>query len=67
MDKLLAYLMARLKDEDGKTSYRDGLLNSYAYETGVSIRTLREYVDVLCSAGLISLGAYYNPTISLVK
>ncbi len=43
IDKLLGYLLGRLNEEDDKTAYRDTLLNSYAYESGISIRTLREY------------------------
>ena len=51
IDDLLAYLLPRLEAEESKGVYRNGLLNAYSYESGISIRVLREYVDVLSAAG----------------
>lgn len=53
IDELLAYLLPRLEAEEPKGVYRNGLLNAYSYESGISIRVLREYVDVLSAAGKI--------------
>ena len=53
IDELLEYLLVKLDAEDGKQAYRRKLLNAYSYESGISIRVLREYVDVLSAAGKI--------------
>lgn len=67
IDKLLGYLLARLNEQEGKGVYRDKLLNAYAYDSGVSIRTLREYTKILIDSDLIKSNRdYVWPLLSLV-
>ena len=67
IDKLLVYLLTRLNAEERKSVYRNRTLNTYAYESGLSIRTLREYTGILNSANLIKVsGPYHSPVIGLV-
>lgn len=68
IDELLEYLLTKLKSEAPESVDRNGLLNAYSYESGISIRILREYVDVLAAAGKIHQDrSGHWPSLSLVK
>lgn len=66
--RLLDYTLVLLNDSEEKWVYRKTALNSYAFDSGVSLRTLREYLGVLTSAGFIRQGwERSSPVIRLVK
>ena len=53
IDALREYVLTKLKaDEDGWLR-ADKLLNVYGYESGISMRTLEEYLLVLAGAGFV--------------
>lgn len=56
VSSLLDYLTPRLNAQWNGRLERNKLLNAYAFESGVSIHTLIEYVNVLKGAGLILMG-----------
>jgi len=66
IDKLKDYLLSKLNESEEKALRRSTLLNSYSYESGVSIRTLREYVRTLIGAGFITgYDPYWDPVLRL--
>ena len=58
INDLLEYLLAQLNLEPDKKLSRNTLLNRYSLESGISIPILREYADILHSAGLIKISGY---------
>ena len=67
IDELLKFLLVKVGAAERGYLYRDHLLSLYSFESGLSIRLLREYINVLGAAGLIVVGHdYINPAIRLV-
>ena len=55
IDKLLEYLLTKLDADPSKWDSLYRLLNQYAYESGISARTLKEYAFILAAAGKIDV------------
>ena len=67
IDKLFSYVKQRIDASEKGYLNRRSLLNVYAYESGFSLRTLREYLDILEYTGKVVLGdPYWDPKVTLV-
>ena len=67
IDDLLVYLLTRLDPDPSKSVSLYWLLEGYAYESGFSIRTLKEYAFILDSAGKIDVTSHgYEPKVRRV-
>ena len=68
IDKLLEYLLPKLDSDPSKWVSLYGLLEGYAYGSGFSIRTLKEYAFILDSAGKIDVTSHgYEPKVRRVS
>ena len=66
VEGLLRYIEAH---DSREGSYRSRLLGGFSYDSGISIRTLREYLNVLLSIGKVERvrgGEWDNPKYRLV-
>ena len=66
IDQLFSYVKGRIEASEKGYLSRRSLLSVYAYESGFSLRTLREYLDILNHLNKVHLGSpHWDPKVTL--